>query len=412
MTAPDPRRTIFMSPDDTVAAWRERDALVPTVDWTEMQHEQHATAFTVAKIAKLDLLGKVQQSLGEHLLAGRTFEAWKASILPELQRAGWWGVVQDEALTGTPDAIVVNDRRLRNIYRTNMRMSIAAGRWRKAWRERDLFPYIRYRSDHWRRHPRKQHLDWHGVILPIDHSAWRWMWPPNGWACNCKAEQVSEGRMRRNGWSVSTRGDDLANPPKSTYRPLSGPAIEKVPEGVQPGFGYNPGIAHLRAVADRLLTTVRREVDAGRPEAAQRVLREIVHDRAFEQFAAMPEGQFPIAILTGEQQQMIGAPQRVVTLPGGVYRKQLGEMPDISRGHPELTIADYRRLPDLVERALVVAQQGDNRLIYFSDQDRIWKVVVRYDSDREYPAIVSFHGSSARKINGEVRRLRILLDRR
>lgn len=212
MTRPDRHSTIFMKPEDALRVWQERDVLRPTVNWSEMMHEEHAAAFTVAKIAQLDLLSQVRESLGRVLSEGGTFEQWKAAILPNLQRAGWWGVVQNRDLTGTDAAIVVNDRRLRTIYRTNLRMSISAGRWRKYQREKSLFPYLRYLSDHYRKHPRLNHKALHGVILPVDHPAWQWMFPPNGWGCNCRVEQVSEERMRRNRWAVSDRAGDLANP--------------------------------------------------------------------------------------------------------------------------------------------------------------------------------------------------------
>lgn len=273
MTAPDLASTIFLPPTDTVRAWQERDALQPTVDWAEMMHEEHAVAFTVAKIARVDLLIKVRESLDSVIRDGGTFEQWKANILPELQKAGWWGVVQDKSLTGTDDAIVVNDRRLRNIYRTNIRMSIAAGRWRKYQREKDLFPYLRYLSDHYRKHPRLNHQSWHGIILPVDHPAWSWLFPPNGWGCNCRVEQVSEARMRRKGWKVS----EAPTPDTFPFTRPDGSTIE-VQKGVQPGFSYNPGTAHLTALADRVATTAMQARSVGLQKAAASVEQAFTDD--------------------------------------------------------------------------------------------------------------------------------------
>ncbi len=265
MNAPDLASTIYLPPTDTVRAWQERGALRPTVAWSEMMNEEHAIAFTVAKIAQVDLLSKVQQSLDAVIRDGGTFEQWKANILPELQKAGWWGVVQNKALTGTDDAIVVNDRRLRNIYRTNIRMSMAAGRWRKYQREKDLFPYLRYLSDHYRKHPRLNHQSWHGIILPVDHPAWAWLFPPNGWGCNCRVVQVSERMMRTKGWTVS----EAPKPDTFPFVRPDGSTIE-VQKGVQPGFSYNPGSAHLMALSDRVVSTatLARELGLEQPAAA------------------------------------------------------------------------------------------------------------------------------------------------
>lgn len=412
MTRPSRSDTIFLAPTDTLRVWDERGELRPTVNWSEMMHEEHASAFTVAKIAQLDLLTRIRESLDDVIRNGGTFEQWKKAILPELQRAGWWGVVQNRDLTGTDDSIVVNDRRLRTIYRTNVRMSIAAGRWRKYQREKDLFPYLRYQSDHYRKHPRLNHKALHDVILPIDHPAWQWMFPPNGWGCNCRVEQVSEARMQREGWSVSDRADELANPPTRPFTRADGSTLD-VPTFVQPGFGYNPGTAHLQVVAESATAGIARALDVGLDDAAQATLRAIIDDPAFEQFLAKPHGAFPVAILRPDDAAIIGAQSRLTMLPQGVYAKQLGERPEISPGHPELTIANYRLLPDIIARAVVIARQGDDRLIYFADEGgNLWKAVVRQDAGERYPAIVSFHRSRERNMRAETHSLEILLDRR
>lgn len=250
MTIPSPESTIMMPPTDVVAVWQERSALNPTVRWSEMINEEHASAFTVAKIANLDLLNAVRRSLDDVIRNGGTFEEWRANILPELQRAGWWGLVQNRELTGTDQAIMINDRRLRTIYRTNVRMSVAAGLWRKIQREKDIAPYLRYLSNHWRKRPRKDHQSWHGIILPVDHPAWQWMFPPNGWGCKCHVQQVTEGMMKRNGWKVS----EAPSPPFEPFETAGGRTV-MVPEGVAPGFGYNPGTAHLEVLADAVART-------------------------------------------------------------------------------------------------------------------------------------------------------------
>lgn len=408
MTTPDLADTIFLPPDDALRVWEERGELRSTVDWSEMINGEHASAFTAAKIVKLDLLAKIRTSLDDVIRNGGTFEQWKRNILPELQKTGWWGVVQNEELTGTSDAIVVDDRRLRNIYRTNLRMSIAAGRWRKFQREKELFPYLRYLSDHYRKNPRVNHESWHGIILPIDDPTWQWMFPPNGWGCNCRVRQVSEAMLRRKGWTVSEA-------PKADTVPFETATGEiiQVQRGVDPGFSYNPGTAHLAVLADRLTSELTKALELGLESAAETILREIIAEPAFEQFAALRNGSFPVALLSSQQQLLIGAPSRIVMLPANIYKKQIGQSPEISRGHPELTLEDYRLLPDIVERALVIARQGENRLIYFADASgRIWKAVVRFDEGRTHPAIVSFHRSGTRKIEGETKNLTVILDRR
>lgn len=401
--------SIFLKPDDVVRAIDARGALQPTVRWSEMMHAHHAVAFTVAKIAKLDLLRTMRTSIDDVLRNGGTFEEWKAGILPALKKAGWWGAVTNAELTGTNETIIVNNRRLRTIYNTNVRMSMASGHWTRIQRQKDVLPYLRYLPSTSER-KRPLHKTWYGILLPVDHPFWQTHFPPNGWGCKCHFEQVSERKMRKMGWSV-TPNDRLPQGSK-IFLPAAGDPIA-VPDGIDPGFSYNPGTAHLRAVAAKAVASLREAADAGLDTAADATLRAIVSDPAFDQFMARPHGAFPIAILDANQQAAIQAKSRVVVLPENVYRKQLGEMPDVSAGHPELTTDDYRLLPDLVARALLVAQQGDDRLIYFADAEgRIWKVVVRQDGTRDLPAVVSFHRSRARNIAAETRNLTILVDRR
>ncbi|MFY9350069.1 MAG: phage minor head protein [Sphingobium sp.] len=401
--------SIFLKPDDVVRAFEARGTLQPTVAWSEMMHGNHAVAFTVAKIAKLDLLRALQTSIGGTIRDGGTFEEWKSGIMPELRKAGWWGAVSNRELTGTDDTIIVNTRRLKTIYGTNVRMSMAAGHWTRIQRQKDVYPYLRYLPST-SEHKRPLHKTWYGILLPVDHPFWQTHFPPNGWGCKCHFEQVSERKMKRMGWTVTP--DDKLPQGARQFVPASGEPI-MVPDGIDPGFSYNPGTAHLRAITAKTVASLRDAVDAGLDAEADRTLRDIVADAAFDQFLAAPHGAFPVAILDPAQQAAMQARSRVIVMPAGVYRKQRGDAPEISRGHPELTTDDYRLLPDIMARALVVAQQGNSKLIFFADAaGNIWKAVVRQDTGDELPVLVSFHRSRPRNIAAETRNLTILVDRR
>lgn len=401
--------SIFLEPTDIVRAFEARGTLRPTVRWSEMMHENHAVAFTVAKIAKLDLLRSMQTSIDDVIRNGGTFEEWKSGIMPELQKAGWWGAVRNRDLTGSDETVIVNNRRLRTIYNTNVRMSLASGHWQRIQRQKDVMPYLRYLPST-SEHKRPLHMGWYGILLPVDHPFWQTHFPPNGWGCKCHFEQVTERRMQRMGWTITP--DSQLPQGARQFLPASGEPI-MVPDGIDPGFSYNPGTAHLRAIAAKTVASMRDATDAGMEAQADQTLRSIIADPAFDQFLALPKGAFPVAILDRAQQQAIGASAQVVVMPEGIMRKQLGQKPDVSRGHPELTSADYRMLPDIVSNALLVAQQGANRLIYFADASgNIWKAVVRQDVGDELPVLVSFHRSRSRNIGPETRNLTILLDRR
>lgn len=400
-TRPDLRDTIYMDPGDIIAAWAERSDYRFSEHWTDTWEGEHAAYFTVAKIAKLDLLTAVRTSLDDVVRNGGTFEQWMANLVPELKKHGWWGVVQDEALTGTPDPVIVNERRLRTIYRTNIRMSMAAGRWRKYQREKELFPYLRYRSDHFRKHPRLDHKSWHGLILRVDDPAWQWMFPPNGWGCNCRVEQVSEARMRRMGWKV----DQAPNPPRRDFITAAG-EIVSVPHGIAPGFGYNPGTAHLRVLADRATASLTSAIGAGLEGVARQTLRELVADPAFDQFLALPDPQFPVMILDDMMADPIGAKARVAVLSEQTMAKQLHKRGDLA--------ADiYRQLPGLGDRPDVVARDGENVLIVTREEGGAWVVaIVKRTASGEGLFVVSVRRQNEASLPRLLRDAEIVLDRR
>lgn len=259
---PDVRPAIGLPPTETVEFFRAKGYATQT-HWDELWQEEHGRAFTVTKMLRGDLLEKVRASLDDVLANGGTFEQWKAKILPELQAAGWWGKVEDATLTGSDKPVWIGDRRLRTIYGTNLRMARAAGQWKRIQALKARAPYLMYVAIKDGR-TRPLHRIWGGVdnkrpiILPADHPIWNWLFPPNGWGCRCTVIQLSERDLRNMGLRVTTDAelgamgwqrteDGGIAPPENRWRRSDG-TVERVPQGVDPGFAYNPGVAHMRAL--------------------------------------------------------------------------------------------------------------------------------------------------------------------
>ncbi|WDF73517.1 phage head morphogenesis protein [Novosphingobium sp. KACC 22771] len=385
--------SIFLDPKDTVRAWEMRGALQPTVKWSEMMHEQHAVAFTVAKIAKLDLLRQIQTSLDTVIREGGTFEGWKANILPNLQSAGWWGTVANKDLTGTDQPITVNERRLRTIYDTNVRMSLASGHWTRIQSQKDVFPYLRYLPST-SEHKRPLHMAWYGTLLPVDHPWWQTHFPPNGWFCKCHFEQVSERKMAKKGWSITPVGD-IATGPAQQFIPASGNPIS-VPAGIDPGFGFNPGTAHLRAVADKAANSIQMAVDAGLETAARQTVHEIVADPAFAQFVAIPQLPFPVAVIGQAEKAALNSNAWTILLSKDTMAKQ-------DSHHEELTLDDYRQLPQIVETGFS-EQQDAGRMRYFwkDDEGKWWRAAIKSTANKLELFVASLHRlneKEGRKLN-------------
>lgn len=390
--------SIFLDPVDTVRAWEARGALQPTVRWSEMRHEQHAVAFTVAKITKLDLLRYMQTSLDEVIRSGGTFEGWKTSILPELKRQGWWGAVSNRDLTGTDETIIINERRLRTIYDTNVRMSLASGHWQRIQRQKDVLPYLRYLASTSER-KRPLHKLWYGVIRLVDDPWWQTRFPPNGWGCKCNFEQVSERRMQRMGWKV-TPPDEIADGSPQTWFPATGEAIT-VPAGIDPGFGYNPGTAHLRAIADKAANSLSQAVDAGMTQPARATLRELVDDVAFEQFIAIPDRSFPVMILEQAMAEALAATTRIAVLGPATVTEAT------------LPIAIYRQLPAMAENADIVAAFADRILLLSRSANGRWTAAtVTRKGNGEGLAVTAVEEIEEAAIDAAVDGAELLVDRR
>ena len=205
--------------------------------------------FTVAKSAGFDVLGDVADAVDRAQAQGQTFAQFQADLEPLLRKKGWWGKKQTVVgPDGRPRVVRLGSpRRLKTIFRTNLRVSAAAARWERIQDRKDRFPYLMYDAVNDSR-TRPQHLEWDGLVLPVDHPFWKTHAPPNGWGCRCILRQLSEAVMRRRGLEVSPpeiRTREWTNRPTGETR--------AVPEGIDPGWDYNPGEAHVRR-AQRGLT--------------------------------------------------------------------------------------------------------------------------------------------------------------
>ncbi|QHL90672.1 hypothetical protein GVO57_07295 [Sphingomonas changnyeongensis] len=241
----DIRASIGLPPTDTLEAFRSKGVYPVTADWDRVWQEENARAFYVTKMLDRTLAERVRASLDDVIAKGGTFEQWKQTIVPQLQAAGWYGRIDGRPeLTGVDYPIFVGEGRLRTIYDTNLRMARAAGKWKRIQALKSVAPYLRYSAILDSR-TRPDHRLWHGTILPVDHPWWDTHFPPCGWRCRCTVVQLSDRDLKARGWKVTE------TPPDSSLRPWrkSDGTVVQVPQGIDPGFAYNPGKAHLRGLA-------------------------------------------------------------------------------------------------------------------------------------------------------------------
>lgn len=185
----------------------------------------------------MDVLRTIRESVDTALTEGKTFQSFKKDLTPTLQKLGWWGVkdMVDPVTGETVEAQLGSPRRLRVIYRTNLRTARAAGQWQRAQRTKKSHPYLIYQLGPSERH-RPEHVRWNGLILPIDADFWKTHYPPNGWGCKCRVRQVTKREADRLGGE--------SRPPhitRSKWINERTGEIMMVPKGIDPGWDHNFG---------------------------------------------------------------------------------------------------------------------------------------------------------------------------
>lgn len=387
---PDPvaiRQVFDLAPEQAIA-FLDAKGYRTSVRWSEVWQEEHATAFTVAKVAKLDLLREIHVSLLDAMAQGQPFEAWAKELRPKLEAAGWWGRVQDAELTGTSDTIQVGPRRLKTIYDTNLRTARATALWDRIQSNKAALPFLRYSAVLDRR-TRPQHRAWHGIVLPVDHPWWLTHFPPNGWRCRCTVQQMSQAMLDRRGFKVTLEPPTINLVP---FRRATGEVVFS-PQGIDPGFGYNVGTARMLATAEKIGQSIDQAAAAGLVDAARATLRELVSAKEFDQFVAAPSSRSPLpaAVLSTDDAGLIGAETPVARLSADTLAKQKDR-------HPEVVLDDYRRL-SAIDEAPIAIQQSDRVMVYVTPVgERFYVAVAKATQDGREIYLTSLRIQSAANI--------------
>jgi len=90
-------------------------------------------------------------------------------------------------------------------------------------------------------------MQWYNVVLPADDPFWQTHTPPNGWGCKCgvvsqSAREVARLKAEEVNGPHPVRTDA---PPDNYYEWTNKKTgeIMSIPEGIDPGWAYNPGEA-------------------------------------------------------------------------------------------------------------------------------------------------------------------------
>jgi hypothetical protein len=366
-------------------------------DYRDVWRDEHASAFTVAKAMQLDVLRDIRAAVDEALEEGLTFAQFREQLQPQLVARGWWGVREiTDPLTGERRPFQLGSpRRLRTIYRANLRTARAAGQWARIERSRRTHPYLVYELGPSENH-REEHVAWSGLILPVDHPFWRSHMPPNGWGCKCRVRQITRRERDRLVGTGRYSEQAPATPTRQWVNKRTG-EVERLPVGIDPGWDTNPGLISRQA---RALGHATEKLDAAPAALAAAGLRDLVRGGGFARWYQAPDGNFPLARLPEADAKAIGSQRQVAMLSAETARKQ-------RQRHPELAADEYVHVQGTVERGRRV-QDGERELIYIWEAEpRGYVSVVKATQTGRGLFVSSFRRLSSDQVkrDEEVRRL-------
>ena len=397
-------------PREALDYFRSKD-LRPGFDHRDVWRQEHVSGFTAAKAMQLDVLDDLRDAAESALTEGRTYRQFAAGISGTLERKGWWGRKEAiDPVTGEVREVELGTpRRLKTIYRANLRTARAAGQWERIQRTKATHPYLLYELGPSEEH-RPEHEAWAGTLLRADDPWWRTHFPPNGWGCKCRVRQVSRREAERLG-GVTARP---ASPTMEWTNKRTGETM-RVPRGIDPGWDTNPGLERQRLLMEGL----NGKLDAADQALVRAAVRTVTGSPLLDRqlapmtFSDPPKGDLPVGFLEREWRDALGAGTQLVRLTQRTAAKQ-------RKKHPNMTLDQYREvLPETLRNAQVVLSESghwgrgaeDLVFFWFDSGGDIYKAAVSVDGPR-HVRLATFYDSSQEDLERAMARGKVLRDRR
>jgi len=344
---------VFTLPFDEAAAFFRQKLSIPTRSWDDLWRGEHAKGFMVAGAYKAELVADFRAAVQQSIDGQMSLRDFQRRFDDIVAKHGW-------SYNGS------RNWRSELIWSTNMRTAHMAGRWQQLTAPGPTtLPYLLYRHADGVRHPRPEHVAWDGIVLPSTDPWWMTHYPPNGWRCHCKVFRASEEERQ----AAIAMG--MGEAPPSPIDPSTG-----APKGIDPGWDYNVGQA-----ADRSYQVLGRKFETLPNDIARAWMTEHVQGPAFERFVeGKISGEFPVAVLAEADKAALGTEAQTVWMSQDSLLKNKGEIPTRSKGHPELTLADYRMIPEIIDQGEAY-QRNEEKLIYLLRGETLYRAVLKRTAD-------------------------------
>lgn len=379
MTDIDLKYAFGLKPEKAIEYFQAKGFRI-TWDWHEMLEAAHAKAFTVAKVMRTDILQDIHGELQKALDQGLTFADWKQKVTPRLKAKGWWGEVVNEA---TGEIANVGPHRLRTIYETNIQTSYMVGRYQQMMENATDRPWWMYVAVMDKR-TRPAHSALNGLVFRFDDPFWDSHYPPSGFRCRCSVRALTDARLKEKvaaGEAAmrSTVGPNANATMGTVDKPLdregkrmysattvktTGLNGEKIAMAPDAGWSYNPGKAGWQPNLEKLDHRI-----------ARHYIADSLKGPDFERFfAGKVGGDFPIAVLRPEDKAVLGSETQTVWLSQESLKDHLLK-------HPEIILADYQRIPSILDDGEVY-KRGAERLIYLKMDGMLYRAGIKRTKDK------------------------------
>ncbi|WP_237673590.1 phage minor head protein [Vreelandella profundi] len=358
---------------------------LPTTRSGQITRDQNDAAFVVAGATKADLLADLRGAVDNAISNGQSLGEFRKQFNEIVSKRGWSGWTGEGSKAGRA-------WRTRLIYKTNLDTSYAAGRWAQMT-DPDvvrLRPYWRY-VHNTVENPRQQHQRWKNLVLRADDPWWQAHYPPNGFGCNCGVETLNERGLKR----LGKDGPD-APPNDGTYENVDNTTGEvvTVPNGVQPGWDYAPG----QTSTERAITARLNRLDSVEATMARQNVAQLVEAPLFSRFwNGEVRGEYPVAVVPAVERQVLGADSPVVLLSQESLTAH-------KVSHPEVGLADYRRIQEILDQGEVYQRDGEpGRMVYLSLGERLYRAALKRTADGKKNYFLTLFVVSDEKAEREVR---------
>lgn len=314
----DEFNAVFKLPFNEASSFFKDKLNIPTERYSDMMNDAHAKGFMVAGANKwglvADFRGAVQQSIDGQL----SLKDFQGKFDEIVKKHGW-------SYNGG------RNWRSELIWDTNITNAYQAGRWQQF--EESGAEYLTYKHADGVARPRPLHVSWDGTTLPIGDPWIETHYTPCGYGCHCRyirAERADHAAAIAAGKGTAPKDGSYQWVNKHTGEVL------EVPNGVDPGFGYNVGKAAGRSykvLSDRFETL---------PNDISRAwMKENVAGPAFERFiAGKIPGEFPVAVLKEADMAAMKLDTQTIWM-------------DVETLHAtSLQLADYRLIPEIIDNGL------------------------------------------------------------